>query len=416
MRKKVLIPLFNRAHYGRLRSVLEAVKKHPELELQLMVGIPAAYDHFLTNIKNSRPHSWISALPWYFRARLLSIIDFFKPGTILKNDFLARGILNDGYAINSRVSLFLDGGTSETMAKSVGLGIMGIVDELKRLKPDVVFVNADRFEMMAVALAASYLNIPIAHNEGGDISGTLDESVRHAITKLSHVHFTATEASRRRVLQMGEDPKLVFTVGSPPIDTIKQLDLKLPKDFASGLDADKPFLLVLLHPVATESKESNAQMAREVLGAIDALGMPTLLLGSNIDAGSDEVGKIVRQWRDSKKLSNVFFTKHLQPNDFYRALANAACAIGNSSSFIREGAYFGTPAVVVGSRQQNRDRGKNVKDAETEAGEIKKAIQYQIKHGRYPSDKLFGSGNTGPAIADVLAKVSPRIQKEFHEV
>lgn len=416
-RKKILVPIFNRAPYGRLRPVLEAIKNHPQLELQLAVGLPAAHEEFWLNIKHSRPYSWRLALPWYLVARFRSILDFFKPGAVLKNNFLAQNIIKDGFKIDGKISLFLDGGTSETMAKSVGLGILKIVDELRRLKPDVVFVNADRFEMMAVAVAAAYLNIPIAHNEGGDVSGTIDESIRHAITKLSHIHFVATEASRKRVLQMGENPKSVFVVGSPAIDALKNLNLNsFSQEFLNKFNPAKPYLLMLLHPVATESGEQNSQTVKNLIKAIEALKMPTVLLGSNIDSGSDEVGKEIRKWYAEKNPDFVYFTKHLPPDDFYRLLAKASCAVGNSSSFIRESAFFGTPAVIVGSRQQNRDRGRNVIEVSIEPEKIQSAVNQQIKHGRYSSDQLFGDGKSSIKIAEILANFNPGIQKQFHEL
>lgn len=414
-KRKVLIPIFNRAHYGRLRSVLRAISAHPKLELQVMVGTPAAYDHFFTNIKHSRPHTWRLSLPWYLRARMLSLLDKIIPGTVLKNDVLAKHIVADGIPVHARVPIFFDGGMAETMAKSVGFGIMGIVDQLKKLKPDVVFVNADRFEMMAITLAAAYLNIPIAHNEGGDISGTIDESIRHAITKFAHLHFTATERSKKRVLQMGEHPDHVFHVGSPSIDLLKAMDLSFPKERVPGIDLATPYLVVLSHPVATESKEYNAGMARSLVAALKEVQMPTILLGSNVDAGSDEVGKALRAWIEQEKPSNVFFTKHLHPDDFFRVIANAACAVGNSSSFIREGAYLGTPAVLIGSRQQNRDKGKNVQEVGVEQGAITAAIRAQLAHGRYERDTMFGSGDAAARMAEILAEAQPSIQKRFHE-
>ena len=356
-RRKILVPIFNRAHYGRLRPVLQAIKNHSKLELQIITAAPAAYDYFFTNLLNSRPRSWFSAWPWYVRARLLGCFGLKK---VLENDFLSRGLVSDGFKVSGYVPMFFDGGVSETMAKSVGLGIPLIVEQIKKLKPDAVFVNADRFEMMAVALAASYMNIPIAHNEGGDVSGTIDESIRHAITKLAHLHFTATESSRNRVIQMGEDPRNVFAVGSPAIDVVSSLDLSIRKNIFPGLDVSKLFLLTLLHPVATALAEENSEMAGNLVSVLKNLKMPTVLLGSNIDAGSDEVSKVIRNWLESEQPDYVFATKHLHPDDFYRYLSAAACAVGNSSSFIREGAYFGTPVVLVGSRQNKRERAANI--------------------------------------------------------
>lgn len=415
MAKKILIPIFNRAHYGRLRSVLREVKNHKELELQIMVGLPKAYGGLLENMKYSRPHSWRLAIPWYLRARVLNIISRFKPD-VLKSDFLVRNIIADGFQIQAKVPLFLDGGASDTMAKVVGLGMIKVVEVLRELKPDLVFVNADRFEMMAVTLAAAYLNIPIAHNEGGDISGTIDESIRHAITKLSHIHFVSTDASHRRVLQMGENPATVFTVGSPAIDVISQLDTKLDKNIIPDFPLTQPYLLVLLHPVATADESENQALIENLIKAIETMGMPTVFLGSNMDAGANVLGKRIRQWISERKNFPLFFIKSLPPDDFYKLLANAACAVGNSSSFIREGAYFGTPVVLMGSRQNNRECGDNVLEVKIpDAEKISAAVKKQIKRGRYQPNYIFGDGQASQKIAQVLATVQPNIQKKFFD-
>lgn len=416
--RKILVPIFNRAHLGRLRPVLRAIQKHPGLELQLMVASGAAQDYFWLNLKHSRPHSWRKSLPAYLRARFLSWASRFKPELAFRDDFIAQAVLKDGFKISSRVPLFFDGGLQETMAKSVGLGLIGLVDELKRLKPDIVFVNADRFEMMAVATAAAYLNIPIAHNEAGDVSGTLDESVRHAITKMAHLHFTSTELSQKRVIQMGENPDFVFTVGSSAIDAIKNLDTNHPLTALPGFDIKNPFLLVLLHPVATETPEVNQQVAKNLISVVRELRVPTIFLGSNIDAMSAYIG---RHWRHLKEdvakddLSPIFIVKHLPADDFYIALANASCAIGNSSSFIREGAYFGTPVVLIGSRQQNRERGDNVLEINFKPEKIKLAIAQQLKHGHYQTDLRFGDGGTSQKIAEILTEAKPPLQKKFFD-
>jgi UDP-hydrolysing UDP-N-acetyl-D-glucosamine 2-epimerase len=406
--KKILVPIFNRAHLGRLRPVMKAIQDNPKLELQVITAVPAAFGNFRFNIKHSRPRSWRLALPWYVRARILSLS--FR--SVVKSDHLSRAVINDGFPVNAYVPLFLDGGISETMAKSVGFGLISLVEEFKRLKPDVVFINADRFEMMAVAIAAAYLNIPIAHNEGGNLSGTIDESVRHAITKLSHIHFVDTSESRARVIQMGEDPERVFEVGSPAIDAASQsIDTK---PVLGKIDFTKPYILALHHPVATESDDDNARSLREVIKAIDNIRMPTVFLGSNADAGSHPVGEVMRQWHKTNP-QYVFFTKYLPPDDFYSVLKHAACAVGNSSSFIREGAYYGTPAVLVGTRQSGRERGENVLEVEPKADMIEKAVLGQIQHERYKQDLRFGAGRSGELIAQYLADIEPNIQKKFYE-
>lgn len=413
--KKILVPIFNRAHYGRLRSVLRAIREHPGLELQLMVASGAADRHFWLNLKHSRPHSWRRSLPAYLRARVLSWAERFRPELALKDNFVAQAIRQDGFSIDSRVPLFFDGGLPETMAKSVGLGLIGLVDELKRLQPNIVFINADRFEMLAAAMGAAYLNIPIAHNEAGDVSGTIDESIRHAITKLAHMHFTSTETSRQRVIQMGENPDYVFNVGSPAIDVLQGLDVNPNAQLLPDFDTSRPYLLALVHPVATESPESNAALASNLAKVLEELDVPTVFLGSNIDAMSAEVGKTIRRLRAKKNLHTLHLTKNLPPDTFYKVLANAACTVGNSSSFIREGGYFGTPAVLIGTRQQNREHGPNVITVSSDPFAIQQAIAKQLEHGRYPSDARFGAGDAGTKIAVILATVEPTLQKRFHQ-
>ena len=410
-KRKILVPIFNRAHYGRLRPVLDAIKNHPKLELQIIVAVPTAYDSFFTTVRHSSPRSWRTSLPFYLIARLLGAT--FKSKKVLDAGFLAKSLRNDNFQINDYVPMFLDGGDSITMAKSVGIGIVKLVDILKHLKPDVVFVNADRFEMMAVALTASYMNIPIAHNEGGDVSGTIDESIRHAITKLSHIHFTSTEQSKNRVIQMGENPERIFAVGSPAIDTIKNLDLTINKNIFPKLDVSKPFLLTLLHPIATASAEENSFITSNLISALKDLKIPTVLLGSNMDAGSDEIEKTIRNWIQNENPDYVFFTKHLHPDDFYRYLNASACAVGNSSSFIREGAYFGTPVVLTGSRQNKRERSENILESDESCENIKSAIARQLKTGHFQKSLLFGSCKASGQIAEILSEVNLEVQKSF---
>ncbi len=407
------MPIFNRAHYGRLRPVLNAVKNHPVLDLKIIVGVPAAYGNFFNNLVNSRPRSWMSALPWYVLARLRS---FSGRDAVLRNDFLARNLARDGFEISAHIPTFLDGGRSETMAKSVGWGMVKLVEVMKQIRPDVVFVNADRFEMMTVALAASCLNIPIAHNEGGDVSGTIDESIRHAITKLAHIHFTSTESSRRRVVQMGENSGKVFAVGSPAIDAVAKIDFEKKPNVFPNLNTGDPYLMILPHPVATDSKEENVKMIENLICAIKELPMPKIILGSNIDAGSDVLGSVIKNWLEKEKPENVFFTKHLHPDDFYKYLRNAACAVGNSSSFIREGAYLGTPAVLVGSRQNNRERAGNAIEVSNDKESLKAAILSQINRGRFAPSSVFGNGGSALRIADILAGVDLDVQKCFQDL
>ena len=375
-----------------------------------MVAIPAVYNSLWSAIKHGRPNSWDVALPWYLKARLISF--FGLESKIVTNDFLINHLTDDGFKVNSLVPMFLDGGVSETMVKSVGLGIISLADELKRLNPDIVFVNADRFEMMALAITASYLNIPIVHNEAGDVSGTIDESIRHAITKLAHIHFTSTETSRRRVIQMGENSKFVFNVGAPAIDSVKSLDLGKSLGWESKLGGR--FILVLLHPVATMSQADNISMVEKLMETLNRVNINTIWIGSNVDAGSGVISKTMKEWRQRGIFpKNVVFEKNLNPDDFYHVLAKSVCAVGNSSSFIREAAYFGVPVVLVGSRQLGRERAGNTLEVPAETEALVRAVNMQLQVGRYPRSYLFGEGNTGDKIAAILAEVKPVIQKNF---
>lgn len=414
-KKKILVPIFYRAHLGRLRSVLAAIQNHPDLELQIIVGTHAAHGSFFAHLYHSKPHSR-HALFWYVKARMNTLMGAFLPSFVVRHDALLRKVLEAGLPLHGRIPLFVDGGVPATMAKSVGFGMVRMIDELTRLKPDMIFIHADRFEMMAAALAAAYLNIPIAHNEAGDTSGTIDESVRHAITKFAHIHFAATEKSRRRVIQMGEDPRFVHTVGSPAIDALVDLDRTVPAGALGAVNPAAPYLVVLVHPVTTEDQEENIRTMENVMAAVEWLGMPAVLIGGNSDSGSRVTGRVFTEWVSKKRLPHLFATKWMRPDQYVRVLAGAACAIGNSSSFIREGAYFGTPAVLVGSRQFHRERGENAIEVGVGADEIVDAVRAQIARGRYPSDLRFGNGDAGVRTADILAKDDPPIQKRFYDL
>lgn len=415
-KKKILVPIFFRGHLARLRSVFRAIERDPRLELQIMVASRAAYGSFFTNLYHSEPRSLARAIRWYMRARLATMgADLGVWGRGYSGrDALERKVIDAGFPVHARLPLFLDGGTSRAMAKSVGIGMTRIVDELRRLQPDVILVNGDRFEMMAATIAAAYLNIRIAHHEGGDVSGTIDESVRHAITKFAQVHLAATECSRARIVQMGEDPRFVFTVGSPTIDALKETDLESHEGFPPGIDPAKPYLLAMLHPVTTEGDRANRATVESVLTVLERLQMPTVLVWGNSDAYSRMVGPVVAEWIETRRPPFLYTTKLMHSNVYARLLARAACAVGNSSSFLREGAYLGTPAVIVGNRQQGRERAENAMEVEPDAAQIEAAISAQLTHGKYAGSMLFGDGKAGKQIAEILATVDPPIQKRFH--
>ena len=381
--RKVCVVVNSRANYGRIKSFLRAAMDHPDLELQLIVGA--------------------SALLYRFG----SAID------------IIRG---DGFEPQAIVHSVVDGETPVTMAKSVGLGTIELATHFEALKPDVVLTVADRFETIATAIAASYMNIPVAHTQGGEVTGSIDENVRHAITKLSHIHFPATERAREFLLRMGERPDTIHVAGCPSIDVLVENDLALPKDIfarnkgvGADLDISKPYVMVMQHPVTTEYGEGLTQI-EATLKAVDRIGrqgMQVIWLWPNADAGSDDVAKGLRVFRENNDPDYLHLYRNFSPEDYARLLNNAVCMIGNSSSGLREAAYLGTPSVNIGTRQRGRDRAQNVIDAPHNAEAIYRAIERQVAHGRYPRSLMFGDGSSGKRIADILATASLQLEKSL---
>jgi len=312
------------------------------------------------------------------------------------------------------------------MAKSTGLGLLELPTMFERLTPDVVVSVGDRFETMATAIAAAYMNIPVAHTMGGEISGTIDESIRHAVTKLSHLHFPANEQAAARIIRMGEDPATVHVVGCPRVDLVAEIartpePAKVSPDDPDWLDrdgvgahitTDKPYLLVSQHPVTTEYGCGEQQIT-ETLLALQELEMPTIMLWPNADAGSEEIARGMRKFREKHRPEYIRFYKNFPVETYVRLMVSCACAVGNSSAPLREGAFIGVPTVNIGTRQHGRDRGTNVMDVPHERRAIVDAVRKQMAHGRYKSDHLYGDGQAGGRIADLLATAPLRVQKRL---
>ncbi|WP_375571415.1 UDP-N-acetylglucosamine 2-epimerase [Ahrensia marina] len=328
-------------------------------------------------------------------------------------------IREDGFQIDAQVYSIIEGDNPTTMAKSTGLGVIELSTLMENLQPDVVLTVADRFETMSTAIAASYMNIPLAHTQGGEVTGSIDESVRHAITKLSHLHLVTNDQSQQRVLQMGEDPDSVFITGCPSIDAIASTDMKMPVDFfenyggtGPGLDPSRPYLVVLQHPVTTEFGQGLEQI-NETLSAVHTLDIQAVWLWPNIDAGSDDISKGLRMFRTRNPDAPIHFFRNFGVEDYARLIKNSACLLGNSSSGIREGAFLGVPVVNIGSRQKGRERAHNVIDVGYDRAGIEQAVRKQIAHGHYQTDMLYGDGRAGPRIAEILANAKISIQKSF---
>lgn len=379
-KKKICVVVASRANYGRIRSVLRAISVRSDLELQLIVAA--------------------SALLYRFGG----VVDL---------------IQEDGYEINARIYTVVEGENPTTMAKSVGLSIIELTTQFENLRPDIVLTVADRYETMATAIAASYMNIPVAHTQGGELTGSIDESVRHAITKLSHIHFPATELSKERLERLGEDPRYIYNHGCPAMDEIADLDLSICPEFfveagGSGdtIDPLSPYVVVLQHPVTTEYGHAGAQV-KETLEAVRQLNMQTVWLWPNIDAGSDDISKELRMFREKSRDFPLRFFRNFSIQNYAKLIFNCKCLIGNSSSGIREAAFLGVPSVNIGNRQLGRERGVNVRDVDNAADAIYLAVKEQMAVGRYAPDYRFGRGDAGEKIALTLATTNPEIQKRM---
>jgi len=330
----------------------------------------------------------------------------------------------DGFKVDEIIHFLIEGENPITMAKSTGLALIEFTTLFENLKPDVVIVIADRFESIAIAIAASYINIPIAHLEGGEVTGSIDESTRHAITKLAHLHLPATKKAAERIKKLGESEDSVFVVGSPSIDVIARSDLsskvelrKLQKEkglMGAGpiIDLNGQYLVVIQHPVTTEYKESLFQI-EQTIQAIHELKINTVWIWPNMDAGSDGTSKGIREYREAHRPDYIHYFKSLPIEVFASLLNNSACIVGNSSCGIREAEFLGVPCVNIGTRQSGRERGKNVLDVGYDKKEIAKAIIHQIKHGKYTPEFLYGDGKSAAKIVEILSTFDFKIQKKI---
>jgi len=379
-KRKICVVVASRANYGRVKSVLRAIKQHPKLDLQLVVGA--------------------SALLYRFGR----VIDIIK---------------EDGFIPLRSIYYVVEGENLSTQAKSTGLGIIELTSAFEDLNPDIVVTVADRFETMSTAIASSYMNIPLAHIQGGEVTGNIDEPVRHAITKLAHIHFPATQKSAERIIKLGEEPWRVHITGCPSIDLLQNSDLTVSKklfDRYGGigypLNPDQPYILMVQHPVTTEFGKGATQVTA-TLNALKTRKEQKIVLWPNIDAGSDHVSKAIRIFREKNYTENFHYYRGFSPEDYNAILNNAVCVVGNSSSFIREGSYLGTPAVIVGDRQEGREHGENIIFADYSEDDIARKIDIQIKHGKYACSVVFGEGTAGIQIAQILSEIPLIINKRM---
>lgn len=381
-KRRVCVVVTARPSYSRVKTALHGIQEHPNLQLQLVVAASALLDRY---------------------------------GSVVNQ------IDEDGFVIDEKVFMVLEGENPTSMAKTTGMGILELATTFLNLKPDVVVSVADRYETIGTAIAGSYMNIPVAHIQGGEVTGSIDEKVRHAVTKLSDIHLVASEDARQRVLRLGERPESIYNTGCPSIDLAAAILAAPALDFDpfqrySGvgrpLDLSQGYVVVMQHPVTTEYQLSRTHVTQTLEAAI-SFGLPVLWFWPNVDAGSDGTSSGIRHFREMGRADRFHFFKNMAPMDFLRLLYNAKCLVGNSSVGIRECAFLGVPVVNIGSRQGGRARGRNTIDVGYNVDEIVRATRQQVAHGRYQSDPIYGDGTAGRKIADVLATCPLSIEKQI---
>ena len=377
-KRKVLFITERRTDYSRLKSIMKAVQKSKKLELQLVVtGI-----HLLKNFGETKK-------------------------------FIDR----DGFKIDAVLPMFLDKDIDDgsSMVKGLGRVLSSMPDVFKKLKPDILFAGFDIGANFAAAITAMHLNIHVLHHEGGERSGTIDEVIRHAITKFSHIHFACSQESMRRIIKLGENSKYVFNVGVPSIQTIKEIKYwdkdKIFKKY--NLDSNKKLIIFLQHSVTTEVDSAEDQIeksAKAINEIINNYKVQVIAIYPNNDAGGRRIIKFLKQ-------SGIKVFPHIDRDDFFRLMKVADVLVGNSSSGIHETPTFGLPTVNVGTRQQFRERGNNVIDADYDVQKIEKAIKKALFNKNFieKSRKCknpYDQGDSAKKIVKILETIDlPPIQK-----
>lgn len=366
--RKILYISGTRADYGLMKCTLDKIQNHPELELEIIVTGMHLMEEF---------------------------------GITLNE------IKNDGFKYHLIDSIY-EKDDEESMLNFIGTFIQKAPKLIRKIKPDIILLLGDRGEMLAGAVTAAYLSIPVAHIHGGEISSTVDNLARHAITKLSNIHFPANLESAKRIIRMGEEPGKVFVVGAPGLDHVVNETLLEPEKIAEiyDLDLSRPIIIVLQHPVTLEVENAQSQIY-ETLEAVLDLRYQTIVIYPNADAGGRSMINVIKMYEN---ISNIKIYKSLPRRDFLSLLKVASVLVGNSSSGIIEAPSFKLPVVNIGTRQNGRDRAENVIDATYEKEDIKTKILYCLSNKEF-NNKIktcknpYGEGNAGVKIADILSKI-----------
>ena len=377
--RKICFVINNRANYARIKSAIRECTLRNDIKVQIVVGASGLIDRFG------------------------DVVEIIK---------------KDGFEVNEKLHTVVEGNEPVSMVKTTAMSLLALSEVFYRTNPDIVVTVADRFETIATAIAASYMNIPLAHTQGGEITGSIDDNVRHSITKLAHIHFPATEKAKEVLIgKLGENPECVFQVGCPSIDiacetkaeNIKSLMARY-SGVGANLDFEKPYILVSQHSDTLEYIKAKEQISA-TLESINSLQYQCIWLWPNMDSGSDFISKKLREFRENNQNSKIRFYKNFEPQDYINILRNSTCIVGNSSSGIREASYLGTPSVNVGERQRGRVKLSNVIDVAYNSKEITEAIKVQILKKSYAQDLTYGDGTSGRQIAEILATCKLSVKK-----
>lgn len=371
MKKKVLVCITARPSYSRIRTAILALNDNPEVEVLVLASGSALLDRY---------------------GRVVDLIR------------------KDGIEVVEELHTFVEGNDLIGMALTTASTIEATSRAIIRISPDIVVTIADRYETLGTAVAASYCGFPLAHIQGGEITGNIDERVRHAVTKLSDIHLVANSDCKERIMRMGEDESNIFITGCPSLDIVhesNELDIEDVNEAVSlsgvgaEFDINKKFIVVMQHP-ETDSYDKSYDRMIKTLEAVDAIGIPPLIFWPNVDAGSDATSKAIRVMRERGVLKNARYIKNLESKLFLKLLSLCHCLVGNSSVGIRESSFMGVPTVNIGRRQDGRQSSDNVIYVGWDSNQIKNAIDHQIQNGKYESSNIYGDGFSGKKIADIL--------------
>ncbi len=326
--------------------------------------------------------------------------------------YTVEEIRRDGFVIVDEIENLINGDQASSRVKGMGIQMQGLVQTVSREKPDVLLVCGDREESMTTALVGAYMNIPVAHVCGGDrVVGNVDDQVRHAVTKLAHLHFTTSQESRERVLRLGEQPFRVFNVGHPGLDRLLRLpqlsDDELSERLGFEIKPDEPLILLIQHTLSTEIDRAYEQMTT-TLEAIEEIGVRTIMSFPNSDAGSQQTIKAIREYEHLPFLKAI---KNIPRLEFVNVMRRADCMVGNSSAGIMEAPLLKLPVINVGNRQQGRLHAENVQFVPHDVDQICEAVRRALWDEAYRAQVArcanpYGDGKTAEQIAQILAKVS----------